>query len=176
MANRNGYIERDRHGRERLVIRTSRRRSSSRTRPSTRELLNEAEEQAEVLAVRNQQLESQLAWSQAHERRAKEECSQLAAQLQTQADATRRLQDRLKDEKDRREVSEERLRLMQRTSYESYRQRYEEVLVEVDHLRALLREREETIRVNDVRLASKTQTIVELKEHLRSLGYRVVGR
>jgi hypothetical protein len=80
-------------------------------------------EQAEMLALQNQQLESQLAWSQAQERRAKEECIQLVAQLQTQADATRRLQDRLKDEEDRREVSEERLRLMQRTSYESYRQR-----------------------------------------------------
>lgn len=174
MANRNSYIERDRHGRERLVIRTSPRRSSSRTRLSTRELLNEAEEREEVLRIRNEQLESQLAWSQAHERRAKEDYSQLAAQLHTQADAIRRLQDKLKDEKDKSAALDERLRLMQRTSYESYRQRCDDLLVEVESLRAALRERDEAIRLNGLRLESKTQMIIELKGHLRSLGYRVV--
>lgn len=175
MADRNAYIERDRHGRERLVITTSPRRSSSHTRLSTRELLNAAEEREEVLIIRNEQLENQLAWSQAHERRGKEECTQLAARLQAQIDATRRLQDRLKEEKDKVTDLEERIRLMQRTSYEGYRQRYEELLVETDSLRAAVRQRDELIRVNEVRLSAKTQTIIELKGHLRSLGYRVVG-
>jgi hypothetical protein len=176
MTDRNAYIERDRRGQERVVITTSPRRSStSRTRLSNRELLNAAEEREEVLIIRNGQLENQLAWAQAQEQRAKEECGQLVSRLQSQVDATRRLQDRLKEEKDKVADLEERMRLMQRTSYESYRQRYEDLLLEVDDLRAALRQRDDVIRVSEVRLSNKTQTIVELKAHLRSLGYRVVG-
>lgn len=99
----------------------------------------------------------------------------MVSRLQSQVDATRRLQDRLKEEKDKVADLEERMRLMQRTSYESYRQRYEDLLLEVDDLRAALRQRDDVIRVSEVRLSNKTQTIVELKAHLRSLGYRVVG-
>ena len=175
MADRNAFIERDRRGRERLVITTSSRRASSRTRLSTRELLNAAEEREEVLIIRNEQLENQLAWSQGHEQRAKEECSQLTARLQIQVDATRRLQDRLKEENDKVTDLEERIRLIQRTSYESYRQRCDDLLVEVDGLRAAVRQRDDIIHANEVRLANKTQEIIDLKAHLRILGYRVVG-
>ena len=175
MANRDSYIDRDRYGRERLVIRTSPRPTSSRARLSTRELLNAAEEREAVLMIRNEQLETQLAWAQAHERRAKEECGQLAARLQTQAEATRELRDKLNAEKEKRAELETRVRLMQRTSGEGYRQRYEALLADMENLRAALRDRDETLRLNNMRLESKTQTIVELKGHLRGLGYRVVG-
>jgi hypothetical protein len=183
MANRNGYIERDRHGRERVVF-TSNRRSSSRTRLSTRELLNAAEEREEVLIARNQQLEAQLSWSQTNESRIQSglqnlvnehyACRNLRAQLQAQVDATRRLQDRLKEEKDKNGALGERIRLIQRSSYESYRQRYEETLGEVEILKIGLRDRDELLRLNELRLEKKTQLIIDLKQHLRDLGYRVV--
>ena len=174
ITNRNAYIERDRHGRERLVIPGS-RWNSSHTRLNARKLLDSTEEQEEVLINQNKQLENQLAWSQAHERRAKEEYSQLAARLEAQIDVTRRLQERLKEENNKVTDLEERIRLMHRTGYKGYRQRYEELLVEVESLRAAIRQRDELIRVNEVRLSAKTQTIIELKAHLRSLGYRVIG-
>lgn len=175
MANRNGYIERDRHGRERLIITSTQRRASSRSRLSTRELLNAAEEREDVLIIRNQQLESQLAWSQGHEQRAKSEYNQIVAQLQSQADATRRVQERLQEEKDKSTALEDRVRMMQRTSYESYRQRYEDLLLEVEDLRAGLRSKDEAIRLNGLKLEKRNQLILELKGHLMRLGFRVVG-
>lgn len=183
MANRESFIDHDRHGRERFVIRTTSRRSSSRTRPSTRELLLAAEDR--IMALEdgtvaledlNQQLQNQFARAQANERRAKEECEQLLARLQGQAEATRRVQDKLEEEKSRSNALEQRLRLMRRTSHdETYRQRYEDALARVES-------RDEQLRLNEMRLESKTaiiveqkQVIQELKEHLRRLGYRVVN-
>ena len=174
MANRDRYIERDRYGNERLVIRTSPRPSSSR-RMSTRELLNAAEEREEVLIIRNEQLVNQLAWAQAEERRAKEECGQLAARLQAQAEATRQIRDQLNDEKARTAALETRVRLMQRTSGEGYRQRNEALAADMENMRAALRDRDEALRLSNIRLDNKTQTIVDLKAHLMRLGYRVVG-
>jgi hypothetical protein len=37
-----------------------------------------------------------------------------------------------------------------------------------------LRDRDELLRLNELRLEKKTQLIIDLKQHLRDLGYRVV--
>jgi hypothetical protein len=173
MANRGGYVERDRHGRERLVV-TVNPRSSSRNRLSTRELLRAAEEREAVLTARNHHIETQLSWSQAGECRLQNECDHLAAELKTQVDVTKQLQALLSEEKDKSASLEGRLRLMQRNSHDTYRQKYEEVLAEAEDLREGLRERDEMIRLNGLRLEKKAQMVLDLKEHLRLLGYRVV--
>lgn len=172
MTTRGGYVERDRHGRERLVVTVS-PRSSSRNRLSTRELIA-AEEREAVLTARNHHIETQLSWSQAAESRLQNQCDHLAAELKTQVDVTKQLQSLLNEEKDRSASLEGRLRLMQRNSHDTYRQRYEEVLAEVEDLREGLRERDEMIRLNGLRLEKKAQMVLDLKEHLRLLGYRVV--
>jgi chromosome segregation ATPase len=183
MANRSGYFERDRRGRERVVI-TDRRRSSSQTRLSTRELLNAAEEREKVLIARNANLQTRLSWSQANEYTIRNEhqtlvnehyqCRHLRAQIQTQSDAIKRLEERLEAEQDKTERLEERNRLLLRTSHESYRQRYEEKCREVASLKAGNRDRDELILLNDTRIAKRDQKIAVMTDHLRRLGFSVI--
>lgn len=184
MANRDRYIERDlRSGRERLVIRASPRRSSSRSRLSTVELLNAAEEREEVLLMRNEQLRDQLGLVQSQELRAKEEVRQVTARLQSQAGVTRELQDRLDDEKEKTAALKERLRLLQRTNRDSYQQRFEAAVNDVRILTAELEDKDRILRLNAAQIASKTSTIIQLRQrvleltdHLRRLGYEVLDR
>lgn len=184
MANRDRYIERDlRSGRERLVIRASPRRSSSRNRLSTVELLNAAEEREEVLIMRNEQLRDQLGFVQSQEQRAKEELRQVTARLQSQAEVTRELHDRLDDEKEKTAALEERLRLLQRTNRDTYRQRFEAAVNDVRALTAAVDDRDRDIRLKEAQIATKTQTIVQLRQrvheltnHLRDVGFEVRNR
>jgi hypothetical protein len=186
MASKRGFIvERDRHGRERIVL----ARSSSHNRRSNRELLNEAEEREQVLIAENQALRTQLSFAQnaewnlrnlrvEHQRLADEHyhCRNLRAQLETQVREVRRIEDKLEDEEDKSERLGEKIRLMKRGSVDQgYRVRYEEKVREVELLRQRLLERDGQLRIADTRLADKNTTVLYLKNFLRERGFRVEG-
>ncbi|PSS22099.1 hypothetical protein M430DRAFT_221113 [Amorphotheca resinae ATCC 22711] len=192
MANRTAHIERDRHGRERVVL-TNHRRSSSRTRQSSRELLDEAEKREQHLIARNQDLQAQLNWAQVNECNTRNEyhrlfarhqdlvndhcqCRDLRAQLQIQTGENRRLEGLIEAEKHEKEALEEKVRLLKRTSLEGYRQRYEEKARELEILKRQMQEAEELKRLDTLKLVEKSQTILELKERRRLDAIRLEGK
>ena len=64
---------------------------------------------------------------------------------------------------------------MNRTSHDTYRQKdIEDIVAEVEVMRGELWDRDERLRINNLRLENKTQKIIDLKQYLQSLGYRVV--
>jgi len=102
-------------------------------------------------------------------------------QLEAQVREVRRIEDLLGDEEDKsdrllhkNEKLEEKLRLMKRGSRDmEYKARYEEKLLEGEVLRQRLVERDEELRLAQTRISDKNQTILYLKNYLRTHGFRV---
>ena len=177
MAKKRAFVERNSRGKERIVL----TRSSSLGRPSTRELLHEAEAREQDLIAQNQDLRARLSFAQKaewtlqnvrleHQRLAEEHyhCRHLRAQLEAQVREVRRIEDKLEDEEYRSEKLEEKIRLLKRgRGGHDYRQRYEQKVQEVELLRRRLSESE---RLSETRLADKNRIILYLKNILRAHG------
>jgi hypothetical protein len=101
------------------------------------------------------------------------QCRYLRAQLDAQVRETRRVEDRLDDEKGATGKLKEKIRLMKRFTHESYKELYEEKCREVDSLKRKIWERDDTIRLDETRMADKNKTIIYLKNYLRDRGFRV---
>lgn len=197
MANRRSYIERDSRGRLVTVRSPSHHRSSSQGRPTTRELLNDAEEREQILIGEMQALRTQLSFAQRSEwqlERFRHEhqnlvnehyhCRTTREQLEQQI---LRVEELLSEEEHKTsrleqkyERSKEENRLLKRTSGESFRTRYEEKVQEVEVLRQRLASRDATIRLAETRIAEKNNIIDQkngiinyLKAFLRREGFRV---
>jgi hypothetical protein len=175
------YVERDRYGRERVVI--ERRGSSSKT---TAELLDAAEEREALLIAENNALRTRLSvadrdsWefrnlTAEYQRLAYEhqQCRYLRAQLDAQVRETRRVEDKLDDEKAVADKLKDKVRLAKRFSHDAYRELYEEKCREVELLKRRVLERDDTIRLDEARIADKNKTILFLKNYLRDHGFRV---
>jgi len=192
MANRRGFFERDRHGRERVVLTRSgsRHRSHSHQRLSTtHELLNEAEERESILIAENQSLRTQLSFAQANEwglrdlqeenRRLRDEhhgCRNMRAQLEAQVREVRRVEDKLEDAEVNNERFQEKIRLLKRgRAPEGWRERYEEKVREVEILRRRLLDKDEVVRLRDLSLLERNRTVAYLRGVLREYGIRVEG-
>jgi len=180
MSRRSAHIETDRHGRQRLVIGGDRRRS-----PEPRNTGNE-----DLLISEIESLRTRLSFAESNEHRIRNQyqalanehyqCRNLRGQLQALENDIGRIQDKYEDEQDKNERLEERIRLMRRSSVESYRQRYEEKVAEAEALRRKVLEQDGYIRVQQTRIAArdqsiskKTSAIIYFKEYLRGLGYVV---
>lgn len=109
-------------------------------------------------------------------------CRHLQQQLEVNVREVRRLESALAKEEDandklvhKNDKLEEKIRLMKRGSRESdgLREAYEQKELEVEVLRQRLMERDETLRLAEVRIAEKNSRIVYLKEFLWTKGYRV---
>ena len=96
------------------------------------------------------------------------QCRYLRAQLDAQIRETRRVEDKLDDEKDRVDKLTETLRRMK-----SYRKKYEEKWNEVEVLQRRLLERDDRLRLAETRIADKNKMIIYLKNALRARGFRV---
>lgn len=190
MAFRRSYVERDRHGGERIVIRTRQRRSSttSLNRESLRELLSEAEDREAALLAANERLENDIRrlrrelsavqeseWEQRAMlvnyqalRQEHSRCGDVRRQLEHKQAELHRVSRKLEKEEEKVEKLEERVRLLRRSSGYISREQHEEKVQEVELLRARLRERDDTI-------LGKDRRILYLTGYLRSLGYRVTG-
>ena len=103
-------------------------------------------------------------------------CGNLRPQIQALENEVRRLRERNEDEQDNVVRLQERIRLMKRTSHDSYRDRYEDKAAEVETLKRQLRERDSYIALEETRLASYTRTITNMKRYLNQLGYRYMER
>ena len=114
MAPNKAYIERDRHGRERIVIEKKRRGSSTSSRPTAQELLEAAEDREAGLIAENSVLRATLSGAQRdswefrnltsdYQRLVNEhhQCQFLRAQLDAEVREIRRIEDKLDDEKDK---------------------------------------------------------------------------
>jgi hypothetical protein len=108
------------------------------------------------------------------------QCRYLRGQLDAQVMETRALEDRLDDERDKREKWErkneklkEEIHLMRRGSYESYRHKYEEKRTEVEVLKRRVLAQDDLIQLGETRIADKNKTILYLKNYLRDHGFRV---
>ncbi|TVY81254.1 hypothetical protein LSUE1_G006766 [Lachnellula suecica] len=196
MPHRQAYVERDRHGRERLVLGGGRRRSSSADRISAGELLTAAQARIQTLEIELGQLQTRLSfeqsgqWNSRRERdRLTAENYQLQGQLQVQVQEVTRMEDLLFDEEERNKKLEEKYRLMKRSRSRSrsgsseYRRAYEEKAQEVEILRVRLAEKDEILRLNEGRLAEKDRalreknvTISYFKDYLQTHGFRVQDR
>ncbi|KAG0651234.1 hypothetical protein D0Z07_1883 [Hyphodiscus hymeniophilus] len=171
------YVEEDRHGRKKFVI--ERRGSSSRS--STAELLEAAEEREASLSAENIALRNRLsvaerdAWEfrnltaeYQHLVNEHHQCRYLRAQLDAQIRDTRRVEDRLDDEKDRVHKMGETLRRMK-----SYKEKYDEKWNEVEVLKRRILERDDILRLAETRIEDKNKLIIYLKKYLRDHGFRV---
>jgi predicted nucleic acid-binding Zn-ribbon protein len=186
MNKRGLYIERDRHGRERLVMLPSNDRG-------IRVQLAEVEERARVLTEEIGRLRTSLsseqrnAWTMHRDKeRLQVENGNLYHEIDNEKNRARKLEDLLDAEEKRAERLEEKIRLMKRgithhgEQSDGYRRRYEEKVAEVELLRVRLRERDDLIRLNEDRLIEKdkslirkNETIAYFKSFLRSEGFRV---
>lgn len=185
MAGRRAYVERDRRGRERIVV--------TPERSSTRELLNAAEEREreltsenESLRTRNSFLQSQLWEHQREHQRLRVQhqalvdehyqCRHFRGQLNAQVNAVKDLEDKLEAEEHRTRRLEQRVRMLQRgSSDQSLRARFEEALAEAETLRERLLTTNASLRNVSALLQEKDRVILYLKGYLARLGYRVEG-
>ncbi|KUJ22933.1 uncharacterized protein LY89DRAFT_161057 [Mollisia scopiformis] len=178
------------------------RRSSSQGRIPLRDLLDEAEVREEALTAEVRSLQLQLSESKRsewhlqnlrieHQKVVNEHygCRHMQAQLEAQGREVRKVEALLAQEEDRNdklmnknERLEEKIRLMKRGSREGegLREGYEQKVLEVEVLRQRLVERDVEIRdaavrlrLAETRLVDKNETIIYLKDYLRSKGFRV---
>ncbi|KAH8816448.1 hypothetical protein F5884DRAFT_747943 [Xylogone sp. PMI_703] len=183
MFRRGSFIERDRHGGERIVIRTRRRSSSSSLhhREDLRDILDAAEEREQALLSENERLENdirrlrrELEISQRNEwkadykllRQEHTRCSELKEKLESKETELVRTKLKLEKEVEKNEKLEERIRLLRRSSGFIDRDQYNEKIEEIEKLRTKLKERDEKI-------AKEERNVLYLKGYLRDLGYRV---
>jgi chromosome segregation ATPase len=187
------FIERDRHGRERLVLSGGERRRSSSSERGTGELLSAAHAQIESLQTQIGQLQTRLSFEQSNQWNSRRETERLTAdnfhlqgQLEVQIQEVRRLEDSLYHEEKKNDKLEEKYRNLKRNSSGSrrgsseYKRAYEEKAQEVEVLRVRLAERDDLIRLDEARIAEKNQLlrdknskIAYFKDYLRSHGFRV---
>lgn len=162
------------------------RRRSSMSRPSLHDQLELAIEREQELIVDNNSLRIQLStaqrdlWELRHLRteynnflNQHQRCHNLRAQLEAQINETKRVDDKLEEEKERSERSAEKIRQLKRASSESYREKYYEKSQEVELLRTRIADRDELIRLSETRLDEKTRIIQHLKNYLRQRGFYV---
>ncbi|KAH6667591.1 hypothetical protein B0J14DRAFT_182338 [Halenospora varia] len=183
MANKRGsggaYIERDRHGRERLVLRRSTSRGRSSERDTTSRELIDAEERYEALQIEVGRLQTRLSFEQRNVWNLQQEnqrlanianehhhCGRVRAELEHEIGEKHRVEDDLDDLEKKFEKLEEKYRLMKRglvhkrDDVEGYRQFYEEKVREVEILRARLAEADEVTRLHEGRIAEKDRTLL----------------
>lgn len=173
-----------------MVIGRRRGRHSPEPRPTETE---------DLLIAEIESLRTRLSFAESSEHRIRNQyqtlanehhhCRNLRAQVAALETELRRIQDKYEDEQDKNERLEERIRLMKRTSHESYRQRYAEKVVEVETLRREIQGKNDWIQLEQERLDAKNRTIAErnreisekdntianMRAYLRQLGYRYVG-
>jgi len=174
------YVERDRHGRERFVLSGGERRRSSSGERATSELLDAARAQIETLEAQMGQLHTRLSFEQSQQWNERREVERLTAdnyhlqqQLEVQIQEVRRLEDLLDHEERKNDKLEEKYRNLKRGSSGSrresseYKRAYEEKVQEVEVLRVRLAERDDLIRLDEARIAEKNQLLREKNEQLR---------
>lgn len=188
MSRRNGYWERDSRGHERVVI-INRGRSSSHSK-STRELLQEAEEREQALMSQIASLHTRLSFSERKEWNLRQEhvalvhehqsCRPLRTQLNAHINDAQRLhgillveEDKNEKLKDKIKTLEEKIRLLKRNVVPDYRGRYETAMKDLDLLTQRIGEKNDELRLKDLRIEEKGRTIVYLKDYLQRLGYTV---
>lgn len=177
MPSKKAYVERDRHGRGRIVI--ERRGSSSKT--TTAELLEAAEEREAILIAENNALRTRLSvadrdsWEfrnltaeYQHLVNEHHQCRYLRAQLDAQIRETRKVEDELDDEKDKVDKLMEKIHRIK-----SYKEKYEEKWSEAEILKRRILERDDVIRLAETRIADKNKMILYLKNYLRRHGFHV---
>ena len=178
MAPKKAYIERDRHGRERIVIEKRRRGSSTSSRPSTQELLDAAEDREAALIAENNVLRATLSGAQRdswefrnltadyqHLVNEHHQCRFLRAQLDTQVRETRRIEDKLDDEKDKTEKLIHKIHTLT--------EKNDKLEDRMEVLRRKILGQDDTIRLAETRIEDKNRTIIYLKNYLRNHGFRV---
>jgi len=172
------YIERDRHGRERIVIEKKRRGSTTSSRPSTQELLDAAQDREAALIAENNGLRATLSGAQrdswefrnltvdyqnlVHEH---SQCRYLRGQLDAQIRETRRIEDRLDDEKDKTEKLIEKIHKLT--------DKNDKLEERIEVLKRKILGQDDIIRLGETRIADKNKTIIYLKNYLRDHGFRV---
>ena len=172
------YIERDRHGRERIVIEKKRRGSTTSSRPSTQDLLEAAEDREAALIAENSALRATLSGAQrdswefrnltvdyqnlVHEH---SQCRYLRGQLDAQVRETRRIEERLDDEKDKTEKLIDKIHKLT--------DKNEKLEDKMEVMRRQILAQDDTIRLEEARISDKNKTIIYLKKYLRDHGFRV---
>ena len=183
------YVEQRRSGNAQFV-RPVRRNS---VHMSTLDRLRDAEDQIAVLIAENDSLHRRVSTAQAAEYNIENryrslinehnECRGLREQLRTQSIEITRLKNKLDDEKEKNDNLKADIRRF--TGIGNYRQRYEDKLREVAVLQSrldqgddLIRRRDaEVLQLNDLlreeknRVTRRDNTIINMREVLRSLGY-----
>jgi len=160
---------------------------------STLDRLRDAEEQIAILVAENDSLHRRLSTAQAAEYNIEHryrslinehnQCRELRDQQRSQGHEITRLRNRLDDEKEKNETLRAEIRRL--TGAGNYRQRYEDKLREVAILQsrldqgdAIIRRRDAEIQqLNDLlreekhRVTRRDNTISNMRELLRTLGY-----
>jgi hypothetical protein len=144
----------------------------------------------EVLISEIESLRTRLSYAESSDHRTRQQyqalaeehyrCQNANAHIQALENDIDRTREKYEDEQDKNERLGERIRLMKRTSHDSYRQRYEEQMAEIQSLRRRVQDQEGQIMVQQTRIADKdrrisvmNRAIVYFKNYLRGLGYVV---
>lgn len=179
------FVERDRRGRERVVVERNHRSSSCQ--PSNRELINELEDRNAALETDIRVLQYQLSMAQAQAwesrnaaaqyRQLQNEhyrCRNVRAQLAATEREVQRLDEKLDYTEDSLKKLTDKIRHYKRRSDdgEAYRSRLQEALEEAGRLRRQLVEKERDLQHATRRNLEKTQVIDTLRGILRDYGLR----
>lgn len=195
-SKRNGYVERDSRGNQRIVFPSS-RRASSQSNMSTRELLEESEQREQSLISTVSNLQARLSTAEHNEYQIRhhyqalvnqhQQCRNKDAELKDQYREVRRLDQLLTEEEDmteklqgkveklqaKVEKLEKNIKSLQRSLVvEDYKRLYEKSLSDIDLLTQRLADKTEALRLSDIRLVEKTRSIRSLTAKLYRLGYR----
>lgn len=185
MSRRRGYWERDSHGHERVVI-VNHRRSSSPTR-SPRELLQEAEAREQSLITQVSSLTTRLSYSERNEWALRQQhaqlvhehqnCRNIRAENDARANQIRTLDAQLTNEEDRNQALKDKIRSLEkdvkslkRAIVPDYKDRYDTAMRDLDLVTEKLVEKNEELRLKDVRIDEKGRTIAYLRDYCAQRG------
>jgi chromosome segregation ATPase len=176
------YIERNRKGRDRVVI----ERGSSSSRSGVAELIEEAEQREASLTAENYTLRTRLSVAERdswefrnltaeyqHLVNEHQQCRYLRTQLEAQVRETRMVEDELDNERDLVNKLKNKVNSMKKASRDSYSEKYKEKWQEVEVLKQGILERDELLRLAQTRIEDKNKIIHYLKKYLREHGFRV---
>ena len=185
MSRRRGYWERDSSGHERVVI-VNHRRSSSQTR-SPRELLEESESREQALIAQVSSLSTRLSYSERNEWALRQQhtalvhehqtCRTLRGENDARAGHIRRLDEKLTIEEDRNSTLREKIRSLERevrslkrSVVPDYKDRYDTAMSDLDLVTQRLVEKNEELRLKDLRIEEKGRTIAYLRDFCAQRG------
>ena len=107
-------------------------------------------------------------------------CRQVRAQNEAQANEIRRLdglllieEDKTSNLKDKIKGLEEKVRMLKRSVVPDYKDRYDTAMRDLDLLTQRLVEKNEELRLKDLRIDEKGRTIAYLRDYLQQRGYSV---